>query len=94
MTWLTKIITPIKAYLYIGLSLLVSGLMVAVKILSGSNRRLKKAKKQAEARADHAKKVMEADLYIDSEYGSRADEVLREIEKKKHSDELSNPDEW
>ena len=85
------ILTKMKGYLLAAWSLLLSlgtFLLTFFVMRSGKNRR---EKKQAEARANHAKKVMETDLHIDREHDTRTEDLLREIEKKKHSDELSRP---
>ena len=46
------------------------------------------------AKADHAKVVMESDLEIDIQHDTRSEEIAEEIEEKKTSSELENPNEW
>ena len=86
--------TKIKAYWYIALGLLVSGLLVAVKILTGQNSRLRRKVETTDAKIKHAKAVIRADVEADREYDERVEEIAREIEKKRTSDELRNPNDW
>lgn len=86
--------TKIKAYWYIALGLLVSGLAVAVKILTGQNSRLRRQVETTDAKIKHAKAVIKADVEADREYDERAEKLAEEIKKKKTSSELKDPNQW
>ena len=90
MIWLTKI----KAYWSILVGLLVGGLALTVKVLAGSNRRLRKDAKEAEAQRDHIEKVMERDAEIRLEHDVRTEELRDDIKNKRRVRELSDPNDW
>lgn len=87
-------LNSIKAYLYIGIGLLVSGLLVAVKILTGQNSRLRRKVETTDAKIKHAKAVIRADVEADREYDERTEKLAEEIKKKKTSSELKDPNQW
>jgi predicted Holliday junction resolvase-like endonuclease len=88
------IFSKIKVYLYTGLGLLVSALLVAVKILTGQNSRLRREVETADARIRHTNAVMKNDIEVDRELDRRSKELTEEIEEKKKSSELENPNDW
>ena len=88
MIWLTKI----KAYWSILVGLLVGGLAVAVKVLAGSNRRLRKEKNESEAQVDNILDTLEKDKEIERQRKSRSAEIKNDIDKAR--DSLRNPDDW
>ena len=46
------------------------------------------------AKVDHAMNVMNADNRLDLDHDVRTKTLAQELEEKKASSELSNPDEW
>ena len=88
------IFSTIKRYWFIGLGLLVTGLMATVKILAGRNSRLRRKAEMAEARVAHARIVSEKKQKTAKKFKSRKAEIAREIEEKKATKELSEPNEW
>jgi hypothetical protein len=69
----------IKAYWYIGLGFLVSSLVIAVRVLTGQNSRLRRNVETAEARIHHAKIVAQGDKKIEQKSKSRRAEARNEI---------------
>ena len=80
-----------KHYLYIGLGLLVSGLLIAVKILTGQNSRLRRKVETADAKVKHAKAVMRADNEAEIQFDERTEELRKKLKETGTSDELSSP---
>jgi hypothetical protein len=89
--WIKTLLGSIKAYGYIGLGLLVSGLLIAVRILTGQNSRLRQKVEMADAKIHHAKVVGQKKKENEAVFRGRTREIAREIEDKKSSDELSDP---
>lgn len=83
----------IKHYLYIGAGLFIAGLIFAVKILTGQNSRLRDKVEIVEAKVHHAKAVNEMKTENEKVYRSRTAELAKELEEKKTSSELENPNE-
>lgn len=84
----------IKAYLFFGIGLLVSGLLVTVKVLAGRNSRLNTKLERADARIHHAKVVIQKERETEAELRSRTANLAKELEEKKTSSELEKPNEW
>lgn len=84
----------IIGYWRAALTLLLSlgaSLVTFLLMRSGQNRKdAKEAKKQAERVIEIAEKHKE----IDREFDKRTEDLAHEIEKKKTSSELSNPNDW
>ncbi len=93
MTWITKIFSTTKAYLYSAIGLLIAGLWVAVKVLAGQNTKLRVENKTQKARNEHMNKVMEADKEIDEQADVHLADAVNEIKETGASDELSDPNE-
>ena len=87
-------ISTLKTYLYIGLGLLVSGLLIAVKVLTGSNSRLRREVETADAKIHHAKVVEQKKKETEVELRSRTADLAKELEEKKTSSELEGPNKW
>ena len=88
MIWLT-----IRKYwaLVSGLLLSVgSSLMTFLLLRSRQNR---KDAKEAKARVEHAKRVMEQDVEIEREHDKRTEDLADDIENGS-SNELSDPNRW
>ena len=81
----------IKAKLFIGLGLLVSGLLIAVKILTGQNSQLRRKVETTQARVHHAKVVSQKKAKNAEVFKSRSREIAKEIEDKKSTDSLADP---
>jgi hypothetical protein len=60
MMWIKTLLSGAKQYLFIGLGLLVSGLLIAVKILTAQNSNLRKKVEVADAKIKHVKVVVVA----------------------------------
>lgn len=86
-------IASLKQYLYIGLGLLVTGLLVTVKILAGRNSRLSTKLERSQAKIHHAKVVEQKKVETTIELKSRKADLVNELKEKKTSSELSDPDE-
>jgi len=84
----------IKRYWLIGLSALVGVLMIAVKILTGQNSRLRTKVERAEATIHHAKVVEEKKIETTKELKSRKADLVKELKEKKTSSELEKPNDW
>ena len=91
MIWLTKIFSATKAYVFLGIGLLVTGLTVAVKFLASRNKTLKTKVKTSEARVEHALSVMEADKEIDEQADVRLIEAKNEIKNTGGSSTFRDP---
>ena len=94
MTWILKALSGVKQYLFIGLGLLVSGLLIAVKLLTAQNSNLRKKVEVADAKIKHAKVVEKKKIENQREFDSRTEKLAKDLEEKKTSDELQKPNEW
>ena len=74
--------------------MLVAGLLVAVKILAGRNSRLTRKVEEGKARVEHIKKVVQGQKDNEIVYRSRTAELERDLEERKASSELEDPDKW
>lgn len=88
------IFSKIKAYIYLGIGLLVTSLIAAVKFLASRNKTLKRKVKTSDARVKHAKAVITSDVEADEQEDIHLAEVTKEIEDEKHPSELSDPNDW
>ena len=84
----------LKVYALAFLSGLVTILALVLRMRGLQLKQEKIKSKAAEAKAEHAKKVMERDIEIDREFDKRTEDLARDIKKKRTSDELSNPNKW
>ena len=91
---MAKIISGIKAYWSIGLALLVTGLLAAVKILAAKAKRQKKRADNAVAQVKHAHAVAEKDNEFEGQKRSRRADAVKEIKEAGTSKELSEPNKW
>ena len=84
----------IKKYWNLALVLLLP-LGVFLLRLSGARSATKKIEnKLTEKKLKHAENVMAKDVEIELEHDVRVEELADEVEKKKTSKELSNPNDW
>lgn len=86
------ILGRLKTYAIIAGGALLSALLIAVKILSSKNSKLRVKVETTEARIKHAKKVMEADAETDEQKDKRLSDLAKEIEDNKPPTELTDPD--
>lgn len=83
----------IKAYLLLGLSLLAA--FLGLKAMSGKISQLKKEVEEGKARVEHIKKVVQGQKDNEIVYRSRTAELARDLEERKASSELEDPnDDW
>lgn len=83
--------TTIKHYLYAGAGLLVAGLIFTVKILTTRNSKLRAKVETVEAKVHHGKVVNEKKIENEKVYRGRTAEIAKELEEKKSTTELSDP---
>ena len=93
MMWIKTLLSSSKQYLFIGLGFLVTGLLIAVRILTGQNSRLRQKVEMADAKIHHAKVVGQSIKENEEIFRGRSREIAKEIEDKKSTDELSDPNE-
>jgi hypothetical protein len=91
---LLKLLSGIKAYWSIGIGLLVAGLVFTTKILLARNSRITRKLETAEAKIHRDKVIAAKKKETDAELKSRTAELAKELEDKKTSSELENPNEW
>jgi len=89
-----SIMTRLKSYAVFIVMGLLTLLASLVTFLYSRSRRAKEEKKIAEARWEHARKVIAEDQRIQLERDSRTEELANEIESKNTSGELSDPNRW
>jgi predicted glycosyl hydrolase (DUF1957 family) len=94
MTWITKIFSTTKAYLYSAIGLIFAGLIVAVKFLAFRNRALKTENKQAKAKIKRTKKLLKDDMDITEQADDHLIEIIKEIDDEGSTDSLSTPNTW
>jgi CRISPR/Cas system-associated endonuclease Cas3-HD len=93
MMWIKTLLSGAKQYLFIGLGLLVSGLLIAVKILTAQNSNLRKKVEVADAKIKHVKVVEKKKIENQRDLNLRTKRLAKNLKEKKTSDELENPNE-
>ena len=89
-----KLFTKLKSY---GIAIAggaIAVLLIAVRVLTSQNSKLRRKAESADARIKHAKKVMQADSEADEQADTHLSDVAREVEENGHTDELSDPNNW
>lgn len=86
-------IATIKRYWTIGSLALIGILLAAVKVMAGRNSRLSRKVEVSEAKIHHAKVVEKKKQENEVELRSRTAELAKELEDKKTSSELEDPNE-
>ena len=81
----------IKAKLYAILAGIGGFLLLALKVILGQNRRLRKENEQLEADIDFREDVDEADAEISQEFSHRAEEAKEALENDEIPEHLRNP---
>ena len=87
------IFTKIRAYLYLGIGLLVSGLLFVVKVLTARNSLLSRRVETTEARIKHTTAVMRSDKAADEQADIGLAEVKNEIKNTGGSSTFRDPNE-
>ena len=89
MIWMT-----IRKYwsLVYGLLMSVGGSLLTWLLLN--SRKNRKNAKEAKARLEHARNVMNQDREIEREHDVRTEEIAKDLKDKKSTDELSDPNDW
>lgn len=67
---------------------------VAVSLLASTSVKNRKEKKRIQRQYERAKEVMDQDVEIDRQADVRTEEIKDEIEKKRSTSELSDPNKW
>ena len=88
MIWLT-----IKKYWTLASGLLITAGSSLLTFLLLRSRQTRKDAKEAKARVEHAKRVMEQDVEIEREHDKRTEDLADDI-KNGSSNELSDPNRW
>ena len=84
----------IKAYLFAAGGAIIAVLLLAIKVLSGRNSKLRKKAEEAEARVHRAKVIQDRDNELEAQTRSHRVDVKKEVDEKGASDELSDPNDW
>ena len=71
-----------------------SVMLIALRVLSGQNRRLKAKNKRFEAQRKHTRRVMEQDIATDVQTDERLEILAKELEDGDSPSELSDPNVW
>ena len=85
------ILGRLKTYAIIAGGALLSALLIAVKVLTAQNSRLRRKAETAEARVHHAKVVLQKDKEVDEQTDVHLAEVAKEVEEGKSPSELTDP---
>ena len=67
---------------------------VAISLLASTSVKNRKEKKRIQRQYERAKEVMDQDVEIDRQADVRTEEIKDEIEKKRSTSELSDPNKW
>ena len=84
----------IKQRFYLGLGLLVAGLLATVKILASKAKRQKKRADNAVAQVKRDHAIAEGDNELEGQFRSRRAEAQQEIKRTGATKELSEPNRW
>ena len=88
------ILSQIKNYLLGILGVLVAFLGFGLKISGSRRKQAEKRAENAEATVKREKIINETETELDQEYVSKRAEIAKDIETKKATKELSEPNEW
>ena len=81
----------IKTYATAIVGVVIAALLVAVRVLTSQNSRLRRKVETADARVKHAKAVLRKDKQVDEQVDIHLAEVAHEVEEGKHPSSLINP---
>ena len=76
------------------LGVLLTATTVLLRMFFLRSQRLEKANEENKAKLKHTQDVMIADKEFEQEHDQRTEQLRDDIEKKKSSSELENPNEW
>ena len=85
------ILSTIKTYALVAVGAVGSVLLIALRVLSGQNRKLRAKNKRFDAQRKHTQEVMEQDTAIDEQADEHLSDVAHDVEEAKK--ELTK-DEW
>jgi hypothetical protein len=86
------IFSKLKLYLATAGAVLLAGLVVAVRLLTKQNSRLRARAENAEARVIHARVVAQKDTEIELQTRSHRADIINELEETNDSTSFRNPD--
>lgn len=89
-----KLLGGISRYWSLGVGFLLAGLAIAVKFLTAKNSRLQRKVDTVTARRHHDRVVAKQAQKNREEFLSRSRKIAEEVEKKKSTKELSEPNKW
>lgn len=84
----------LKKYAYTILAVLVGSLAFLVRIFYSRSQKFKKQADVYKSQAEYTKKVLEKDIETEMEHESRSAKIVKDIEDKGDTDELSDPNQW
>ena len=85
------ILSTMKTYALAIAAAVGSALLIALRVLSGQNRRLKAKNKRMEAQREHTLQILRQDTAIDEQTDTHLAELAKEVEDGKHPSELTDP---
>jgi hypothetical protein len=68
-----------------------SAMLIALRVLSGQNRRLRAKNERFEAQRKHTKQILEQDIATDVQTDERLEVLAEELENGNSPSELTNP---
>ncbi len=83
-----------KKYGYAALAILVGSLAFLTKMFYSRSQKFKKQADVYKSQAEYTKKVLEKDIETEMEHESRSAKIVKDIEDKGDTDELSDPNQW
>ena len=84
-------LSKLKTYALVVVGAVGSVLLIALRVLSGQNRRLKAKNKRFEAQRKHTRQVMEQDIATDVQTDERLEVLAKELESGDSPSELLDP---
>jgi len=84
-------LSKLKTYALVAVGAVGSVLLIALRVLSGQNRRLKAKNKRFEAQRKHTRQVMEQDIATDVQTDERLEVLAKELESGDSPSELLDP---
>ena len=92
-SWLAPI-GAVKKYAYIVLSGLLATSAFLLRIFYLKSKSAEKKAESYKAQVDRAIEIAEDDVQTEMDHQSRSAEIAKDVEESKHTDELSNPNDW
>ena len=85
------IFTTLKAKLYAGAGMLLGVLLVAVRVLTKQNSRLRSRAEYASAKANRARVVAQEDIHVEKQTRSHRADLINELEETDDSTGFRDP---